>query len=149
MDRFTELNRQQIEARIPHRQPFIFLDRVTELEEGRRAIGWMDNPLEYLTRFGRHYAENLVMPASIWVEVVSEVLGVTIGLPPGKFGMLAELKEWEFKTEKLAGPVSITVVVSRLRSKSASGHGEVTVNNNFVAGGMVLGIFGSKDDLAA
>jgi 3-hydroxyacyl-[acyl-carrier-protein] dehydratase len=34
-----ELNQADIEAIIPHRAPFMFVDRISEIEYGKRAVG--------------------------------------------------------------------------------------------------------------
>ena len=33
------LNAEQIQAILPHRYPFLYVDRIIELEEGKRAVG--------------------------------------------------------------------------------------------------------------
>ena len=38
----TILTRQQIQEIIPHREPFIFVDRIVDLEYGKRAVGMLD-----------------------------------------------------------------------------------------------------------
>ena len=57
-----ELDIQEIKAIIPHRYPFLLVDRITELEEGRRAVGiknvtanepYYQRPLPRLPRHAR------------------------------------------------------------------------------------------------
>ena len=38
-----QLDRDGIEAVIPHREPFLFIDRIVEIEYGRRAVGYIDD----------------------------------------------------------------------------------------------------------
>ena len=77
------LNREGIEALIPHREPFIFVDRIVELEYGQRAVGIMDDVAAHHEHvLSGHFPGFPVLPGAIIVEAVAEVGGVAaLGMP--------------------------------------------------------------------
>ncbi len=95
------LDRAGIEALIPHRTPFIFVDRIVELEVGQRAVGIMDDVAAHTEHVLRgHFPGFPVLPGVIIVEALAEVGGVAaLGMPEntGKIAMLTGLDRWRFR----------------------------------------------------
>lgn len=117
------LEADQIEAIIPHRYPFLLVDRILELEEGKRGVG-----LKGVTAnewfFQGHFPGRKVMPGVLIVEALAQVAAVTMlsGRPAeGKvpvFGGIDKLRfrrpvrpgdqlQLEFVLERARGPVGI------------------------------------------
>lgn len=77
---------------IPHRYPFLLIDTIEELEEGKRAVGRkcvsMNEPY-----FQGHFPGNPVMPGALIVEAMAQV---------GAVAMLSAA-EWKGQTAYFAG----------------------------------------------
>src|SRR5204863_8440709 len=101
--RFTErghmLTTQEIMAIIPHRYPFLLIDRIVELEPGRRAVGeklvTIGEPL-----FQGHFPDFPIMPCVLIVEALAQTACVAaLSLPEyqGKIGLFAGIDNARFK----------------------------------------------------
>lgn len=70
---------QDIIKILPHRYPFLLVDRITELEPGKRIAGiknvTIDEPF-----FQGHFPDNPIMPGVLIVEAMAQVGGVLAGL---------------------------------------------------------------------
>jgi 3-hydroxyacyl-[acyl-carrier-protein] dehydratase len=64
-----------IQAYLPHRYPFLFVDRIIELEQFRRAVG-LKNVTSNEPFFRGHFPERPVMPAVLILEAMAQVAGV-------------------------------------------------------------------------
>jgi 3-hydroxyacyl-[acyl-carrier-protein] dehydratase len=115
------LEADAIEAIIPHRYPFLFVDRVVELESGRRGVG-IKNVSANEWFFEGHFPGRKVMPGVLIVEALAQVAAITLlhgqdakGKTP-MFGGIESMRfrrpvvpgdqlRLEFELEKLRGPV--------------------------------------------
>src|SRR6202034_1248198 len=72
------MERSEIEAMIPHRPPFLWIDRVEELEPGVRcvALKFVDpaNPI-----FAGHFPAKPILPGVLLIEAVAQTAGVMLG----------------------------------------------------------------------
>jgi 3-hydroxyacyl-[acyl-carrier-protein] dehydratase len=64
-----------IQAYLPHRYPFLFVDRIIELEKYKRAVG-LKNVTVNEPFFVGHFPERPVMPAVLILEAMAQVAGV-------------------------------------------------------------------------
>jgi 3-hydroxyacyl-[acyl-carrier-protein] dehydratase len=101
------LTRAEIEAILPHREPFIFLDRITECEWGARAVGELDDVARYHDTILRgHFPAFPVLPGAITVEACAEVGAIlALGMPEnaGKIAVLTGLDGWKFRAPARPG----------------------------------------------
>lgn len=71
------INREQIKASIPHRDPFLLVDEVRVLEDGKKYIGIHHvNPNSYY--FKGHFPGKPVMPGVLVIESMSQAFGGAI-----------------------------------------------------------------------
>jgi beta-hydroxyacyl-ACP dehydratase FabZ len=72
------IGRSEIETMIPHRAPFLWIDRVEELEPGVRcvAVKFVDpeNPI-----FAGHFPGKPILPGVLLIEAVAQTAGVMLG----------------------------------------------------------------------
>lgn len=69
----STMDRAEIEAILPHRDPFLMLDRVTELVPGERAIGEKDITEEMCKG---HFPGHPVMPGVLITEAMAQLAAV-------------------------------------------------------------------------
>jgi len=74
----SAIERSEIETLIPHRPPFLWIDRVEELEPGVRcvAVKFVDpaNPV-----FAGHFPAKPILPGVFLIEAVAQTAGVMLG----------------------------------------------------------------------
>ncbi|EQG71833.1 fabA-like domain protein [Clostridioides difficile DA00142] len=66
------LNIDEIKKLIPHRYPFLLVDKITELEVGKRAVG-IKNVTVNEPFFQGHFPEYPLMPGVLIVEALAQV----------------------------------------------------------------------------
>jgi 3-hydroxyacyl-[acyl-carrier-protein] dehydratase len=72
------IERSEIETMIPHRPPFLWIDRVEELEPGVRcvAVKFVD-PADPI--FAGHFPDKPILPGVLLIEAVAQTAGVMLG----------------------------------------------------------------------
>ncbi|QVK19543.1 3-hydroxyacyl-ACP dehydratase FabZ [Mycoplasmatota bacterium] len=101
------LNSKEIQEIIPHRYPFLLVDRIIELESGKKAIGIKcvsNNEMHYLG----HFPEEPVMPGVLIIESLAQVGAVAIlSLPEnkGKIAYFAGIRSAKFRYKVTPGDV--------------------------------------------
>lgn len=73
----TSLTIEEIQEIIPHRYPFLLIDKIDELEEGKKAIGTKNVTMnEYF--FQGHFPKKPVMPGVLIIEALAQVGAVAL-----------------------------------------------------------------------
>ena len=109
------LNIDQIRELIPHRYPFLLVDRVIELEEGKKAVG-IKNVSANEPFFQGHFPDYPIMPGVLIVEAMAQVGCVammSMDENKGKLGVFAGIDKVRFKKEVRPGDV-LTMEVEML-----------------------------------
>ncbi|MDW7643597.1 MAG: 3-hydroxyacyl-ACP dehydratase FabZ [Desulfuromonadales bacterium] len=69
------LNSQEIMKLLPHRYPFLLVDRIVELEEGKKAVG-IKNVTINEPFFQGHFPGHPIMPGVLIIEAMAQVGGL-------------------------------------------------------------------------
>ncbi|KIL19836.1 3-hydroxyacyl-[acyl-carrier-protein] dehydratase, FabZ form [Bacillus pumilus] len=125
------LDAQQIQDIIPHRYPFLLVDRILEVEGEKRAVG-IKNVTVNEEFFNGHFPGYPVMPGVLIVEALAQVFGVImLGKEEnkGKIGLFAGIDGCRFKRQVKPGDqLRLEVEVTRLRGPVAKGKAVATVD---------------------
>lgn len=112
---------------IPHRQPFLLIDRIEELEPGKRAVGTKcvsyNEPF-----FNGHFPTEPVMPGVLIIEALAQVGTVAmLSIPEnkGKIGYFGAINSAKFKKKVVPGDV-LTLEVEIIKQKGPIGIGSAT-----------------------
>ena len=123
---------------IPHRYPFLLVDRIIELEPGERAVG-LKNVTANEPFFQGHFPEFPVMPGVLIVEAIAQVGAVAMMSQPelaGKLALFAGINNVRFKRQVTPGDVlRIEVSVGQVRRNIGTGTGVATVDGEVACKG--------------
>ena len=147
----TSLDRAGIEALIPHRDPFLLIDRVTELEPGVRAVAEHTFTGEEWYLKG-HFPGNPIVPGVILVESCAQTATVmAMALPEYRsgLGLFAGIDEMRFKRIVRPGDtVRYEAVLDRMRRGYARVNVRAFVGEEVAAEGVIQAIFQPQDAVA-
>jgi 3-hydroxyacyl-[acyl-carrier-protein] dehydratase len=118
------LGRAEIEAILPHRDPFLFLDEVVELEPGRRVVARKRvRPDEWY--LAGHFPGRPVMPGVLIVEALAQTGAVAVLSEEenrGKLALFAGIDDLRFKRIVEPGDeLELTCQLERVRGPIGRG----------------------------
>jgi 3-hydroxyacyl-[acyl-carrier-protein] dehydratase len=143
----TTLSSAEIQQIIPHRYPFLLVDKIIEMEWGKRAVGIKNvTANEYF--FQGHFPDYPVMPGVLIIEAIAQVGAVAVlGMPEnrGKIAFFAGVDEVRFKRQVVPGDtLRLEVTMTRLRGPIGQGIGEATVDGELACRGSFMFAFGKS-----
>ncbi|WP_010648307.1 3-hydroxyacyl-ACP dehydratase FabZ [Oceanobacillus massiliensis] len=122
---------EQIKEIIPHRYPFLLVDKVTEMEEGKRVAG-IKNVTINEPFFQGHFPEYPVMPGVLILEALAQVGAIAVldmEANKGKIGFLAGVDKCRFKRQVKPGDqLKLEVEILRMKGPIGKGKGIATVD---------------------
>ncbi|WP_416828169.1 3-hydroxyacyl-ACP dehydratase FabZ [Ectobacillus polymachus] len=125
------LDIQQIKEIIPHRYPFLLVDQILEIEEGKRAVG-LKNVTANEPFFQGHFPDYPVMPGVLIVEALAQVGAAAMLIKEenkGKIGFFAGIDNCRFKRQVMPGDqLRLEVEIVRLKGPIGKGKAVATVN---------------------
>lgn len=122
---------KEIEQIIPHRHPFLLIDRIEELEPGVSATGY--KAVSYDEYYFRgHFPEEPVMPGVLQIEALAQVGAVAIlslEENKGKTAYFGGINSAKFKRKVVPGDV-LKLEVEMIRKKGPIGIGKAVATVN-------------------
>ena len=141
------LSAAEIRDLIPHRYPFLLVDRIEELEPGVRAVG-IKNVTQNEPFFQGHFPDYPVMPGVLVVEAMAQVGAVGVmagGEHKDKLALFAGIDGVRFRRQVLPGDVlRMEVEIERLKGRVGRGRGRTTVGSERVCEAELIFVFAEK-----
>jgi 3-hydroxyacyl-[acyl-carrier-protein] dehydratase len=143
----TTLDRAGIEALIPHREPFLLIDRVTDLKPGVRAVAEHTFSGNEWYQPG-HFPGNPIVPGVILVESMAQVATVAAMAHPDYrdgLGLFAGIENMRFKRMVKPGDTArFEATFEKMRRGFAKVAVRTMVGDELAAEGTILAIFQPK-----
>jgi len=123
---------REIEALIPHRWPFLLVDRIIEYDaDAKRIVGQKAvTATEWF--FQGHFPGMPVMPGVLQVEALAQTMGVYVAKQPGfgdRIGLFAGIDDCRFRRVVSPGDtLRLEVTMEKLGGRFGRGHGVATVD---------------------
>jgi len=131
-----EIDIQRIMKILPHRYPFLFVDRIVELEKGKRVVG-IKNVTINDQFFQGHFPSRPMMPGVLMIEAMAQTAGIAVLSHANHLGKIAFFMGADkIKFRKVVVPGDQLVMeaeVIRDRSKTAMIQAKARVGGEIVA----------------
>jgi 3-hydroxyacyl-[acyl-carrier-protein] dehydratase len=118
---------KEIQQLLPHRYPFLMVDRITELEPGEKAVG-IKNATVNEEFFQGHFPGNPIMPGVLMVEAMAQVAGILAfksGASKGQSVYFMSIEKVKFRKPVIPGDqlrIEVKVLQQRGNVWKFSGH---------------------------
>jgi len=131
-----ELNTETIMKILPHREPFLFVDKIISLQRGKHATGVKNvNIDEYF--FKGHFPGRPVMPGVLIIESMAQVGGVMMLSPEenrGKLAYFMSIDNAKFRKPVVPGDqLILEVEAGKIKSRTGQVHAKALVDGKIVA----------------
>ena len=131
-----ELNSNQIQEILPHRYPFLLVDKIIDFEPGKWAKGIKCVSANEMQFMG-HFPQKHVMPGVLLIEALAQVGAVaTLGMPEwkGKTAYFVGIDKARFKQKVYPGDVlMLETKIIKVKGPIGVGEAVATVNGKVAA----------------
>ena len=135
------LDRAAIEAIIPHRAPFLLLDRVLEFEPGVSAVAELD-VVDTMFWVPGHFPEYAVMPGVLIVEALAQAGAVALlSLPEnqGRLAFFGGIDKVRFKRQVVPGDtLRLECTITKTRGPIGFGEAKASVDGQLAVSGELM-----------
>lgn len=117
------MDAQQLHRILPHRYPFLLIDRVVEIQGDRRAVG-IKNVSINEPFFQGHYPSQPIMPGVLIIEAMAQLAGILLSQKlehAGKVAVLLSMDDVKFRKPVLPGD-QLVLEVETLKVTARTGH---------------------------
>ena len=137
----SQLNKKDIENIIPHRDPFLLVDEIVEVEPGKNIKG-----IKYVKEeeyyFKGHFPSNPIMPGVLIVETIAQVGAISLLMMPenkGKLALFAGIDKVRFKRIVRPGDkLEIEVEMESLRRNIGKAKGKALVDGAIACTALIM-----------
>jgi 3-hydroxyacyl-[acyl-carrier-protein] dehydratase/UDP-3-O-[3-hydroxymyristoyl] N-acetylglucosamine deacetylase/3-hydroxyacyl-[acyl-carrier-protein] dehydratase len=136
---------------LPHRFPFLLVDRVLEIEKGKSIIA-IKNVTYNEPFFQGHFPKRKIMPGVLVVEALAQAGGIllfhSVPEPETKFVFLSKIDKTKFRKPVVPGDqLRLNVEIIKLKSKFCHIRGKASVDNEVVVEGEIMASLFNKEDV--
>ncbi len=132
---------KEIKDILPHRYPFLMIDRVEEVIEGKSAKGYKNITINE-NFFNGHFPEYPVMPGVLILEALAQMGAICILSQEefkGKIGFLVGADKVRWKKQVMPGDkLNLEIEIVKLRGSIGVGKGKATVDGSLVCEGEIM-----------
>ena len=132
---------KEIKEILPHRYPFLMIDRVEEVVEGKSAKGYKNVTINEKF-FNGHFPEYPVMPGVLILEALAQMGAICILSMEdfkGKIGFLVGADKVRWKKQVIPGDkINLEIEILKLRGSIGVGKGKATVDGSLVCEGEIM-----------
>ncbi|MCX7569523.1 3-hydroxyacyl-ACP dehydratase FabZ [Tumebacillus sp. DT12] len=143
------MNIEEIQATIPHRYPFLLVDKMEEVVVGERAVG-IKNVTINEPFFQGHFPGYPVMPGVLIVEALAQVGAVAMLSKEenkGRLAFFAGIDGCRFRGQVRPGDtLRLEVEITRLKGPIGKGKGTAYVDGKAVCEAELMFALGEKQD---
>jgi 3-hydroxyacyl-[acyl-carrier-protein] dehydratase len=130
-----------IERLIPHRWPFLLVDRIVEYDPANQRIVGIKAVTATEWFFNGHFPGLPVMPGVLQVEALAQTMAVYVAQQPGfgdRIGLFAGIDDVRFKRIVVPGDtLRLEVVMEKLGSRFGKGRATATVDGEVACTGLL------------
>lgn len=136
----TILNNMEIQKILPHRYPFLLVDKVIEMEENKTITG-IKNVTVNEPFFQGHFPGNPIMPGVLQCEALAQLTGVLLLSNEeckGKLGVFTGINNFKFRRQVVPGDTLVMQSeILKYRHGMAQAKAQITVDGQMVCMGEI------------
>ncbi|MDI3509093.1 MAG: 3-hydroxyacyl-[acyl-carrier-protein] dehydratase [Clostridiales bacterium] len=141
---------REIQNILPHRYPFLLVDRILEVEEGKRAVG-IKNVTVNEPFFQGHFPGNPIMPGVLILEAMAQVGAVAVlnlEQNKNKLAMFAGIDKARFKRPVVPGDqLRMEVELVKVKGSIGKGKGSAYVGDELAAEAELMFVLTDKQGI--